>query len=268
MKQLSFIIIVSLTSMVSLACEENEPDDLPQLIGSFNDDNRIEITQRAGETIILAYNGDLIFVEIRYDYAASCYRPTFIEIDSTFIVNEEYFDDDCEGSSEFLFRVPTPFDIIFNGISSDLSVLWGSGYYDFTSISGSFTADSLAGSFDVSTTSGNIQLNDVVIENQSFLTSHSGNVEVSLAESPGGSINMSGSSGGIILNYDGNTVEGYFEFTARKDLGSISSPYPFDLEEEFTENSIVYRKKSFNRSGETPRIILATDSGSVKLLLN
>ena len=268
MKHLSIIIFISLFIMTSLTCEEPEPDNLLQLIGSFQDDNRIEISQKAGETNIQAYSGDLIIVTVNYDYPASCYTPTFIEIDSTLFVNEEFIEDNCEGDSEFFFNVPTPFEIIFNGISSDLYITWGRGYYEFTSLSGDFTVDSLAGLFDVSSTSGNIQLNEVVIENQSTFSSLTGNVEISLAKSPGGNINMSGRSGDLILNYNDNIIEGYFEFTARKDIGIISSPYPFDSEEEFTADGIVYMKKSFNIAGETPRIILATDSGSVQLKLN
>jgi hypothetical protein len=75
----------------------------------------------------------------------------------------------------------------------------------------------------------------------------------------------------VVLDYDGNPVTGFFEFTARRDRGRIVSPIKFDTEEEYEPGwgdrgrSVIYLRKTFTKGDDKPVILLGTSSGTAEL---
>ena len=67
------------------------------------------------------------------------------------------------------------------------------------------------------------------------------------------------------LDFNGNQVEGYFEFIARARGGRIISPFPFDDESTFWENNYLYDRKWFTRGSDDTQVLLRTLTGRVEL---
>ncbi|MFC1484492.1 DUF4097 domain-containing protein [Candidatus Neomarinimicrobiota bacterium] len=142
------------------------------------------------------------------------------------------------------------------------------GDLDLSSASGNVVVNNASGKLNLSSASGHVSCDAVVFTATSSLSSASGNVGVVVAESPDYDLSLSSASGDVVLNYNGNEVQGYFEFTARQSDGTIISPYPFDSETTFTQNEDIYMRKSFTRGQGTPRITIGTSSGTAELRLN
>jgi DUF4097 and DUF4098 domain-containing protein YvlB len=155
-----------------------------------------------------------------------------------------------------------------NNASGNITLDAVNGVIDVSSASGHIYASEATGDLNLSCASGNVTGDGVIFTATSSLSSASGNVAVVVAESPVYDLSLSSASGDAMLNYNGNEVQGYFEFTARQSDGTIISPYPFDSETTFTQNEYIYMRKSFTRGQGTPRISISTSSGEAALRLN
>ncbi|UCD37294.1 MAG: DUF4097 family beta strand repeat protein, partial [Fidelibacterota bacterium] len=128
-----------------------------------------------------------------------------------------------------------------------------------------------SGRFEVDNASGDIEAKSVTIEDDSNFDTASGDVLVSLAKSSEYDLELDAASGDVVLDYNGNPVTGYFEFTARMDRGRIVSPFKFDTEEEYEPGwgdrgrLVTYMRKSFTEGSDEPVIRLATASGTAEL---
>ena len=135
------------------------------------------------------------------------------------------------------------------------------GYIDMSTASGNIDVADSQGTFELSCASGDIDASNILIEAESSFSTASGKVYVMPAKSPEYDLELSTASGRATLDYHGNPIIGYFEFTARKDKGKITSPIKFDKEEEFKRGEYVYVKKSFTKDREIPKITIKTASG-------
>lgn len=147
-------------------------------------------------------------------------------------------------------------DIEASGIEGEIKLSTASGDID--------VSDSKA-TFKLSCASGGITAKNVEIDGPSSFSTASGEVEVILAATSQYDLELSSASGDVVLDYNGNEVEGYFEFTVKKRHGRIKCPFDFDEEEEFERDDDTYIRKSFTRKGKTPEIYMRTASGSVVL---
>lgn len=138
-------------------------------------------------------------------------------------------------------------DISIKGASSDIEV------------------EDITGAMEIKTASGEIQAEGIVITGESEFKTASGDVFVDLAKSSDHDLTLASASGDAVLNYNGNAIYGYFEFSAKEDDGEIESPFKFDTEEMIVKYGQKYMKKSFTRKSKTPRIIIKTASGKAAL---
>jgi DUF4097 and DUF4098 domain-containing protein YvlB len=139
------------------------------------------------------------------------------------------------------------------------------GLLEFSTASGEIDVNDVRGTFEFSTASGEIEASHLHFEDDAEFSTASGKIEVSLAESPKFDIELSCASGTVTLDYQGNVIKGFFEFTARKDRGRIVSPVSFDQESEYERYNHIYIRKSFTKGSESPKIILGTATGTVRL---
>ena len=79
-------------------------------------------------------------------------------------------------------------------------------------------------------------------------------------------VDVNTGSGNAVLNYGGNTIKGFFEFTADEKRGKIVSPFDFDNESTYMQSGRVYMRKSFTRSASTPKVTISTGSGTAELI--
>lgn len=171
----------------------------------------------------------------------------------------------------------------FSTASGDILIENSKGEFDLSTASGEVEADNIAGEigastasgeinitsstgvFDLSCASGDIDASGLLIEGHCSFSTASGRVYVTLSETPEYNLELSSASGRVTLDYDGNPVRGFFEFTAREDGGDIRSPFGFDDEETYYRHDYRYMRKSFTKGSASPRIMLSTATGSVTL---
>jgi len=174
-------------------------------------------------------------------------------------------------------------DIEISTASGDISVENAGGKIELSTASGDIEAEGLRdgidlsvasgdieisdskGAFDISSASGDIDAKGIVITGDSDFSVASGDIELVLAKTCGFDLELSSASGNVVLDYGGNEVKGFFEFTAHKRRGKIVCPFDFDNEEEYEEHGETYVRKSFSKGGDTPRIELSTASGKAVL---
>lgn len=121
------------------------------------------------------------------------------------------------------------------------------------------------GSFQIKSASGDIDASGIILTKPSHFKVASGSVYISLAQRADYDLTLDSASGDVVLNYNGNPIEGYFEFKASLDSGEIIAPFPFDKEEEIEKWGKTYVIKSFKRVAEIPRIYIYTATGKAVL---
>jgi DUF4097 and DUF4098 domain-containing protein YvlB len=153
----------------------------------------------------------------------------------------------------------------FSTASGDIKSSQMNGEMDFSTASGDIQIRGSEGQFELSCASGDIDASGITIKEESAFSTASGDVEVKLAASSDYDLELSAASGDVTLDYNGNEIKGYFEFSAKKRSGNIRSPIDFDKEEEYGRNGDEYMKKSFSKGGQTPKIYIGTASGRATL---
>lgn len=139
------------------------------------------------------------------------------------------------------------------------------GRIECSTASGDIDLVRCAGEIECSCASGDIDVSEIAFEEKSEFSTASGDVRISLSDTPDVDLECSTASGKIILDYQGLPVKGTFVFTARKDRGRIQSPFPFDEEEEYWQGGRPYMRKTFTMGDGAPRIRLSTASGDAIL---
>ena len=149
--------------------------------------------------------------------------------------------------------------------SGDVDVENSGGEFDISTASGEIKIDDATGAFELSCASGEIDAKRIVVEDEGSFSTASGDVKVVLAKSSTVDLSLSAASGAVVLDYNGNEVKGFFEFSANKRRGRIVCPFDFDKEEEIERHGETYLLKSFTRGGSQPFISLETSSGKAEL---
>ncbi len=150
--------------------------------------------------------------------------------------------------------------------SGNIGIQDCNGLIDLNTASGDIKIAEVKGTLKLNAASGNVEANSVEISGASNFNTASGNVTVKLAKTSEHDLNLSTASGDVELNYSGNEVKGYFEFTARQDKGEIVSPIKFDKQEVIEMDGKKYDKKSFTKGSSSPVVKLKTSSGTVQLV--
>lgn len=166
-------------------------------------------------------------------------------------------------------------DVKLNKVNADLKINTASGDIEAENLEGKVKINTASGDIDiknanaelkVNSASGEIEAENIVISSKSSFNTASGDVEVSLAKSSSYDLTLSSASGDVTLDYNGNDLNGFYEFTARVKKGKIISPVKFDREEVITKNGKKYDVKSFTKGNSTPIILIKTSSGTAKLV--
>jgi DUF4097 and DUF4098 domain-containing protein YvlB len=171
-----------------------------------------------------------------------------------------------------------------NSASGDIRIVSSKGNLKVNTASGKVKAENLSGDVKINTASGNIELeksaavfsantasgdidaNNIVINEASVFSSASGDVLLSLGKSTAFDLTLSSASGNSTLDHNGNSLNGYYEFTARVKKGRIVSPIKFDKEEIVEKHGKKYDVKSFTKGKSAPVIKIKTATGTAKLI--
>lgn len=156
-------------------------------------------------------------------------------------------------------------DVKISTASGNVNIEGNKGNLKANIASGDVQITKSTGACNINTASGDINASEIELTDESSFSTASGDIEVVLNKSSEKDLSLSTASGNITLDYNGNEVSGFFEFTAREDKGKIISPYKFDIEEVFEKDGKKYDKKSFTKGSDSPKVVLKTSSGNVEL---
>ncbi|MCX6827494.1 MAG: DUF4097 family beta strand repeat-containing protein [candidate division Zixibacteria bacterium] len=268
----------------------------------FEGKSLVEIETISGNCVVKKGISDW---KIEVEIKGSCdpehlFKPQFSEKENRLVI-QEVIDGSNTCSATWTIIVPKKTDISFSSASGELKVAGlksrifantasgsidisdCSGRIDISSASGDIVASRLNGEIQLETASGDIEVHkaegklnaesasgsvfgsEIRITEMSAFTTASGDVNVMLNGSPSSNLTVSSASGKAVLNYKGNPISGYFEFTARVDKGRIKAPFKFDKEEEFDRDGTTYITKSFTKGTNLPEIYIETASGTAVL---
>jgi DUF4097 and DUF4098 domain-containing protein YvlB len=271
---LSFFLLVSFSA---LAQEEVNK--------SFDAKSMLKVVSVSGDCTIEKSTNNKIEVHLTYTFSDDCFEYIINETADRLEIREKFNNHgSCSGMSKWTIRVPENIEVRFssasgdfymNGIhngvkastaSGDLTVKNTVGNVDLNTASGDIEVEFTKGSFDLSSASGDVDAVSVEITDESYFSSASGDVGVVLLKSSDYDLKLSSASGNSVLDYNGNEIKGFFEFTARVDKGDIISPIAFDKEEVIEKYDHEYDVKSFTKGNSSPKITLKTASGKAKLI--
>ncbi len=166
-------------------------------------------------------------------------------------------------------------DVKITNAKGELKVSLASGEFDADKLEGKIKISAASGDIDIKNAnaalklncaSGDIEAENIIITGESSFSAASGDVGLSLAKSSAYDLTLSSASGDATLNYNGNALNGFYEFTAKVKKGKIISPIKFDKEEVIEKNGKKYDVKSFTKGNSTPVILIKTSSGVAKLV--
>jgi len=165
-------------------------------------------------------------------------------------------------------------DLKIKQISGDISIKVANGDIEASKLTGNIVVkapggdvhiDNSTGGFEIKSASGDITADKIILKNNSYFKTASGDVTVVLADTTDFDLSLDSASGNVELNYSGFPIIGYFEFEAIESRGNIVSPFKFDKEEEQNRWGKKYLIKSFKREVEFPKVYLRTASGKATL---
>jgi DUF4097 and DUF4098 domain-containing protein YvlB len=247
---------------------------------SFEDVKLIKVKTLSGDCIIEKGDAGEINVNVVKGYNPRKACKTSVWNDGeTLEITEEITGTGSGRSTIWTLRVPD--DIKFEFISTSGGVrisdvkgkFYGntaSGSYELNNCRGEFAFNTASGDYDirncrgmfkVNSASGDVDAVGLEIDANSTLASASGSVNVKVGKTPQYDLNVGSASGKAVLDYDGNTLAGYFEFEANARTGDIDSPIDFDDEETYYKNEQRYVRKWFVRGDDEPEITIGTGSG-------
>lgn len=289
------VVLLLLGSLSAVAGPRSEE------VRSFDGIEVIRINTISGDCIVRKSATDQVEVEVIWSYRPrDSFEPKFRERGKVLRLNEDMYGSNS-GRSTWTLTVPDGIEIRFSTASGDMELVGLSGEFSAETASGDIQAEDCKGEFDLSSASGDVDLigcegmfhvstasgdietsscqgefelstasgtveaDGVVINEASSFSTASGRVRVTLAETSEYDLRVSTASGRATLDYGGNPVKGYFEFTSRDRNGRIVSPFDFDDEESFRRWGDRYVRKWFTRETDSPQIFIETASGKAVL---
>jgi DUF4097 and DUF4098 domain-containing protein YvlB len=142
------------------------------------------------------------------------------------------------------------------------------GEIRLSTASGRVNVTNSSGEFKVSAASGDVKADGIVIKSESSFSVASGDVEVTLGESPAYDLKVSAASGDAMLNFNNNPIRGLIKMTAKARRGRIKAPFKFDDEEYYFKWDDEYVTKTVKKGSASPLIEISTASGKAVLLKN
>jgi len=268
---------------------------------TFEGVEAIRINTVSGDCVVQKGSGDEVTVEVVWSYSPrDSFEPRFTDRGRVLKLSEDMYGSNS-GSSLWTLTVPDGVEIRFNSASGgiriselegefsaetasgDIEIDRCRGEFDFSSASGDVEMIECSGDFDLNTASGDIELracqgdfetstasgeidaDGVILDEASEFSTASGRAIVTLGATAEHDLRVSTASGRATLDYNGNPIKGYFEFTAKYRDGRIDAPFDFDDEEGYRRWGDRYVRKWFTKEADTPEIFIETASGHAVL---
>ena len=236
----------------SAGCETAVAPDMTEAGDSFSGVRVLHILQAQGETRIERSDNDQVSVQYNFTYPESCHQAGLIQSGDTLEIRGLFEPVACSGRADISIWVPDGVVIEYFGAQAYL-ILEGVAV-EIVAYGQSVVARELA------------------LTGESSLFAHSRDVVVSVAESPAFSLEVLSHDANVILNAEGHTLRGRFEFAVSEEHGEIVSPYSFDEEVRYDcqcEPGVTWwLRKAFTLDSAYPVIRLSTRDGVAELKLD
>ncbi|MCK4765775.1 MAG: DUF4097 family beta strand repeat protein [Candidatus Aminicenantes bacterium] len=294
--QKTTILMVIILSLVFLNLHSGEKKEVNK---TFKALENVKIKVVSGDCVIKKGKKSEIKVHLVYTFSDEKYKPVMEVEGDTLVLKEEFTKSrsNDKGHSSWTVTVPEKTnieaktasgDISASGLKSefygkaasgdikvsdfagkltvkvasgDVEVKKARGKMRLEVASGDIEVDDAAGVFEVKCASGGVDLTGVVIEGASEFKVVSGDTNIKLAKTCAYNLELTGVSGNIVLDYNGNALKGYYKFNGPK--GGIKTPFSFDKKEESRYSPFV--KRSQKVGGDSPVISMKTVSGDLIL---
>ncbi len=258
-KAIVFLVIIGLIAAVNVTAGKSE------VVEKFEAKELVKLNTVSGDCIIEKNDANEIEVTVESKYfPPDNFEPKIKERKHVLRLTEKIYGSGS-GQITWTIRVPDGTEVEFTTASGELTITDFKGVFIANTASGNIEIENCQGEFNINTASGDIDAVGVIIEEESTFASASGSVNVKLAESSRFDLTVGSASGRAVLDYNGNPVKGYFEFTAKERGGRISAPFDFDDSEEFRKYNDWYVRKSFTKESDKPHITIGTSSGRAAL---
>jgi DUF4097 and DUF4098 domain-containing protein YvlB len=119
------------------------------------------------------------------------------------------------------------------------------------------------GDVEMSSASGNVVVKETQLGGRGDFSSASGNVSLDFHILPGQDLSAGSASGDVELHVGDFGDDFALVLITREGRGRISCPFGYTSEETFEENGHFYEKKTVRRGSGQPEVELRTDSGRV-----
>lgn len=277
----NLITLVALITII-ISCELKMPKQ-KEINKTFLVKDTVKIETIGGDCIVKSGNQDSINLKIIHSYnPIESFQPEFIETGNKLSM-KEILNGNSSGKSTWTLLVPNNKNINIssgsgviqieniksrlsvNTISGKINVSKSEGLFLLESVSALIEGIDLKGGFSVKNISGDLNFKDIWVQSKSNWSNISGNNKIMLKKGSEGDISIGSISGKSLLNNNGNSIMGSFEFIAEVDEGEIICPIQFTDESEFTREEKRYYRKSFQKITDSPKIIISTISGSAEL---
>lgn len=153
-----------------------------------------------------------------------------------------------------------------NGVGN-ISVSQSEGDFNLNSGTGNLNLDQAKGSFSLNSGTGSVNVTNSSVTGKSNLNSGTGNVLFEMSQKIEADISLNSGTGNSTLDFNGQTIAGYFEMQCSEKQGSISAPFNFDSTEKIDrggKNNTVLKKSAKIGSGQ-PNIMVSTGTGTASV---
>jgi DUF4097 and DUF4098 domain-containing protein YvlB len=272
-----------------------------QEINKSFDKKDIRIKLVLGNCNVVKSDNNKINVHLNYTYDDEKFEPIIREKNRYIELREKFHGDNPRGYSKWIIEVPNELDINFESATGDLiltdvdieidgntgtgeieltnskgffdlntgtgriEVIHSEGEFDLNSGTGKVIVEDSKGNFKLNSGTGKVEAIHITIEDEGDFNCGTGDVEVVAPKGTGFDLTVSSGTNDAILDMDGISLEGYFEFSAQKRRGHIDSPIKFDEEDEYEQGDQTYLRKSFTKGSDYTRFYIKTGTGKAKL---
>ena len=162
-------------------------------------------------------------------------------------------------------------DLKANGFRGNIRANTGSGDISMNKVQGGLKINTGSGDIELSASqievhanagSGNVRGTDITLAGNAEMNAGSGNVLLSLGNTPRYGITLNSGSGNAVLDRNGADLNAEIEMRAIAGKGRISAPFSIDREEKVKDGKqTILKKYATTGSGERIEIKIGTGSG-------
>ena len=290
---LIFVVLTAFSSLL-LAQKEMTVDK------SFENIKTLRIKLVLGDCLLEKSADSRTQIHLVYS-ADEGFEPRFSESGGRLTIEEKFYGHDNDGDFHWTVRIPDKMRVDLESATGNISVRGveleiegntgtgnieieeANGDFELNTGTGNITTEKSKGDFELNTGTGQVVVEDcqgdfdvnsgtgkviaknLTIEREAEFHSGTGSAEMTAPSGKDFDLEINSGTGDAVLDMQGKSLEGYFEFQAHSRKGEIICPEKFDKEEEYGENGETYLRKSFTRGKETPRYFISTGTGEAEL---